>query len=150
MTGIAVGASVSALAGTEPYALLVLGAVFGIAPDFDILLSGLSRRVHRSPATHSLLAAVLLAVAWWMVTTNMALLSSVPAVPSASVVFLSVFLHAAEDAATFQGCRFLYPVSRRRYKGVVRYDDRAANAVLIVLAAAVTLVALRADLPDVI
>ena len=140
----------SSLTGADPYALMVIGAFFSIVPDFDILLSGLSRRVHRSPATHSLLAAVLLAVAWWMVTTNVALLSSVPSVPSASVVFLSVFLHAVEDAATFQGCRFLYPVSRRLYKGVVRYDDRAANAVLIVLAAAVTLVALRADLPGVI
>ncbi len=131
---------------------MVLGGFFGIFPDFDIIFSGLGRRVHRSAASHSLLASSIFALAWAVLLMtvsgmpHLSWLDAIPLVPSTVVVFLASFVHTLEDSLTFQGCRLFYPLSLRKYKGGVRYDDVAANAILTVIAVGVTLLFIQIDL----
>ncbi|MCJ7562536.1 MAG: metal-dependent hydrolase [Thermoplasmata archaeon] len=152
ISGIAVGSATASLSGGEPISLIVLGGFFGIFPDFVLIFSGLSRRVHRSAASHSLLASVLFALAWAVLlisvsgTSQMSWLDTIPLLPSTVVVFMASFVHTLEDSLTFQGCKLFYPLSRRRYKGVVRFDDVVVNAILIVIGIGVTLFFLQMDL----
>lgn len=149
--GAAAGALISSVAGQPPLFLAVVGGLFGVAPDLDLFLSGLGKNVHRSPATHSLLASVLFACAWAMaVFSENSLfgtdhLDAVPLWISSLAVFASAFLHAASDSTTVQGCILMFPLARRRYRGPLRYDDIVANSLLLVLSAAVIAVSFGFD-----
>jgi len=142
--GAAAGVLVSFAAGQPPLFLAVVGGLFGVVPDLDLLFSGLGKNVHRSPATHSLLASVLFACAWAIAVFSenrlfgTEHLDAVPLWISSLAVFVSAFLHAASDSATIHGCILMFPLTRRRFRGPVRYDDVAANSLLLVLSVAVT------------
>ncbi|UCE44862.1 MAG: metal-dependent hydrolase, partial [Methanobacteriota archaeon] len=138
LTGVAVGAAASVLLDGE-LVLLLVGGVAGMLPDLDLLLVPLLRRAHRSPWSHSLGAslmttgawlAILLVVARWI---GLEPIYQVSVSASAAVVFIASFLHSVEDALTRYGCQLLHPLSRRIYRGPFRYDDMAANAVLLLL-----------------
>jgi len=152
LTGAAVGALFASLFDLETLDFMILGGVFGTVPDLDVLFSGFGRRVHRSAATHSIAASVGFALAWIpiLAATDQLIasspLDSFELAPSSLVVFLSTFLHAVEDSATVYGCRTLYPVSMKVYRGIVKYDDWAANTALFIIAAAVILLCLEIDL----
>lgn len=146
LSGAAVGALLSFLTGEDLFALVAVGSVAGIAPDFDLLLAPMARGIHRSAASHSLLAAVVLSSSWAAVLVLLMSEADAPmldggfVLASSLVVFLSVFLHAAEDSLTIAGCTLLYPVSRRRWKGPVRYDDFLVNTAISASAVLVALV----------
>jgi len=131
---------------------MLIGGLFGVLPDIDIVASGLSRTAHRSPATHSLLGAATLTVFWTVFYMGASIfLGSEHALPiplsvSSMTVFSSAFLHAAADTASFSGCRALYPLSRRKFKGPVRYDDWAANSAMSLVALGVILASGSVDL----
>lgn len=151
LIGAATGSTVAFVSGSEAAPLMAIGGVFGVLPDVDLVLSGISKNVHRSTATHSLLGASLITSAWLMAHFCLGTLfgpgwsSALPLDVSSLTVFASAFLHAASDAASLMGCRALYPLSRRRFRGPVRYDDWAANAALAVVAVGVILMT-NADL----
>ncbi len=141
---MAVGAIVSFLAGTGYLEMILVGGLFGVLPDFDVALTPLWTRAHRSVASHSLMAAVCAAAAWYVIVavvlSEFDFFEDQDSVMASSVtVLLATFLHAAEDSLTKQGCRLLFPLSRRRFRGPVRYDDLATNASLSVLALAAIL-----------
>jgi membrane-bound metal-dependent hydrolase YbcI (DUF457 family) len=152
LSGIAVGALVTSFLGRESYDLLVIGAAFGVFPDFDIIFSGLSRKMHRSPATHSILASCVMAIAWTVLLMSadslwvLNALDDVSVLASSVTVFAASFVHAVEDSLTLQGCRTLFPLSGRVYKGPVRYDDLATNAALGVIAIVLIVVSFQIDL----
>ena len=141
--GAAAGALISSAAGQPPLFLAVVGGFFGVVPDLDLLVSCLGKNVHRSPATHSLLASILFACAWAVAVSfesrlfGTEQLDAVPLWLSSLAVFGSAFLHAASDSATIHGCILMFPLTRRRYRGLVRYDDVAANSLLLILSVAV-------------
>ena len=143
LTGIAIGSLVSLLFHQDTISMMAVGAAFSVLPDIDILLSGLGKRVHRSPATHSLLASIIMALAWMVLVgpTGRSLdpnpFSGIPPLPSGAIAFLASFLHSAEDSLSIYGCRLFYPISRRVFKGPVRYDDWATNALICFVALAV-------------
>jgi membrane-bound metal-dependent hydrolase YbcI (DUF457 family) len=146
LSGAAVGAAVSVAVPCDPYLLIAVGALFGIAPDFDLLLSPLFRGAHRSAGSHSLLASFVASASWAVVLVFVApaLDPSLAAdentlASTTAVVFLSMFVHAAEDSLSIGGCRLFYPLSKRRFRGPVRYDDIATNSVLMAIAVAVIL-----------
>lgn len=130
----------SCLTGEDTVTLVAVGCVAGVAPDYDLLLARITQRVHRSVASHSLLAAVALSCCWAaiLLILRYEYLSSVLDMryisSSALVVFMSAFMHAAEDSLTMAGCILFYPISKRRWTGPVRYDDFAANAILSAVA----------------
>ena len=64
LSGVAVGAVASSLIGRESFDLYVIGAAFALFPDADLLFARLSRRIHRSPASHGLLASLMAGVTW--------------------------------------------------------------------------------------
>lgn len=152
LSGVAAGAVVTSLFGLESFDLYFVGAFFGILPDFDILFSGFGRSVHRSPASHSLIASLAATAIWVLLlcairdVSSLQMLCRIPISASALAAFCASFLHVLEDSLTRQGCRALYPFSRRTFRGPVRYDDIAANAALNVVALAGILVALKMDL----
>jgi len=156
LSGVAAGAVVTSLFGLESFDLYVVGAFFGILPDFDVLLSGFGRGVHRSPASHSLIASVAATAIWVLLLfaikdmSSLQILCRAPISSSALTAFCASSLHVLEDSFTRQGCRALYPLSRRSFRGPVRYDDKAANAVLSLVALAMILVALQVDLHSVV
>jgi len=124
--------------------LILVGGLFGVLPDFDVMLTPLWPRAHRSAGSHSLLAAVCMAATWYVVAlmalSQLGLFEGQDFVVASSVTaFAAAFLHAAEDSLTKQGCRLLFPLSRRRVRGPVRYDDPVTNAALSVLALAAIL-----------
>ena len=130
----------------DPYLLIAVGAFFGILPDFDLLLSPLFRGAHRSAGSHSLLASAVASASWVVLLVFVApvldssLVADGDTVASTTVVaFLSMFVHAAEDSLSIGGCRLFYPLSKRRFRGPVRYDDIVANSVLMAAAVAVIL-----------
>jgi membrane-bound metal-dependent hydrolase YbcI (DUF457 family) len=142
VSGIAAGAAISAFAGGGDIEFLLVGGLFGILPDFDIALTPLWARAHRSAGSHSLLAAACMAAAWYIIVrtlvSDLGLFDTAEGVvASAATAFAAAFVHAAEDALTKQGCLLLYPLSRRRFRGPVRYDDLVANTALTFLAFAV-------------
>lgn len=143
LSGAAVGASISFVTGEDPFSLVAVGAVAGVLPDVDALIPLLSRRIHRTPATHSVSAAAMLALAWTMLISAISHLEwtanpdTVYVLSTGLVVFVSAFVHAAEDSLTVAGCRLFYPFSRRRWRGPVKYDDPVANAALSAIAAVV-------------
>ena len=143
LSGAAVGASISFAAGGDPLSLIAIGAVAGVLPDVDAVIPLLSRRIHRGPATHSVSAAATLALAWMIIITAISHLEqlvhpeTVDVLLTGLVVFVSAFIHAAEDSLTVAGCKLFYPFSRRRWRGPVKYDDPVANATLSVIAAVV-------------
>lgn len=153
LSGMAVGALASLLLGEGALELVVVGGLFGILPDLDLVLSPLWPRVHRSAWSHSLLASVLMALALYLAMRLLLMPeglieSGVLLELSAITAFAAAFLHAAEDSLTLHGCRLLYPISRRRWRGPVRYDDLVSNAMLSIVAAAVVLFcAGRGELP---
>lgn len=144
LSGAAVGAAVSAVVPCDPYGLIAVGALFGILPDFDLALSPLFRGAHRSAGSHSLLASAIASASWAAL-----LMFVVPAlgptvavgestiVATTAVVFLSMFVHALEDSLSVGGCKLFYPLSNRRVRGPVRYDDLVANSVLAATAVGV-------------
>lgn len=140
LSGAAVGASISLMTGEDVVSLVAIGVGAGVAPDLDLIFTPFSRRVHRSPATHSVLAAVIIALSWFVVLSCLSLwtgavqLHSLYLCASSLVVLASVFVHAAEDSLTVSGCKLFYPISRRRWNGPVRYDDPLANAALSAVA----------------
>jgi len=141
---MAAGAAVSALAGAGHLELVLVGGLFGMLPDLDVVLTPLHAQAHRSVGSHSLLAAVCMAATWYvvalMVLSKFDLFDGQDFVVASSVAaFAAAFLHAAEDSLTKQGCRLLFPLSRRRLRGPVRYDDPVTNAALSVLALAAIL-----------
>jgi membrane-bound metal-dependent hydrolase YbcI (DUF457 family) len=141
VSGVAAGAVVSSFVGGGDIEYLIVGGLFGILPDFDIAFTPLWARAHRSVGSHSLLAATCMAVVWCMVALTFSsdigfFVGSEGIIASAVTAFAAAFVHAAEDSLTKQGCLLLYPLSRRRFKGPVRYDDIAANAALLLLALA--------------
>lgn len=146
--GAATGLLVSSLTDQPTYDLAVIGGFFGVAPDLDLLFAGLGKRVHRSPATHSLLASIGFMCVWGLAVlseghlTGTGYLSATPVLVSSLVVFSSVFVHALSDSATVYGCRLMFPLTSRVFRGPVRYDDAAANTLLLLLALVVIAVAL--------
>lgn len=125
--------------------LMAAGAVFGVLPDIDILFSGFGKGVHRSPATHSLLASAIMSLAFLSLITvvdgnlDPNPFSELSLAPMVAVAFLASFLHSGEDSLTSYGCRLFYPFSRRVFRGPVRYDDWAANGILSLIAIAAML-----------
>ena len=145
---MAVGALVSPMFEDAQLLLIAVGGFFGILPDFDLVLSPLWRRAHRSAGSHSLIAAASMGVAWYaavvFVIEPYSILSlGSAAEASAAVAFGAAFLHAAEDSLTVQGCRLMYPLSRRRWRGPVRYDDIASNAILSLVSVAIVWLSIR-------
>ncbi len=123
-----------------------------MVPDVDILLSGISKTAHRSAATHSFLGAAMITVLWITLSLGLdslgaqAYLPSVPLVVSSATVFLAALLHAAADALSTSGCRMLFPFSRRRFRGPVKYDDWAVNLSLALVAAGAIMISSAFDL----
>lgn len=152
VSGIAAGAVIGSFVGGDIVLHMAVGAAFGVLPDLDLLFSGFGRRVHRSPASHSLLASALMAGAWALSLavapgiSGLDHLSSWPISSTAAVAFLASLLHAAEDSMTLYGCKLLFPLSSRTFRGPVRYDDLAANLGLVVLALFVIVISLQLDL----
>ena len=139
----------SCLSSSQPYELVAIGAFFGLVPDLDLLLSPLIRGAHRCAGSHSFLAAVWMSCAWavslLMVAPKLGIFEAVDTTTllvTTTVVFASVFIHAIEDSFSRGGCRLFYPLSRKRIRGPVRYDDIATNSAITVVAAAVILVTL--------
>ena len=134
--------------------LVGVGGFFGILPDFDLVLSPVIPRVHRSAGSHSVIASAIMALAWYaavgfVLEPNGILDLGSTAEASAVVAFAAAFLHAAEDSLTLQGCRLMYPFSRSRWRGPVRYDDIASNAILSLVSIAVIWLSVGADVFEV-
>ncbi len=113
----------------------IIGGVAGVMPDMDIYADKLHVAAHRGAWSHSLMASVIAAI-----------LSFAPlyyfgygmfSVYVSLTVFAGFFLHALADTLTYSGTYLLYPLSKRRYKGFVRYDSIAMNYFLILLCVAV-------------
>ena len=144
LSGMAVGACVSFALGYGFFELVLIGGVFGIAPDFDLALALVWRNAHRSAGSHSLLASGGAAVAWYaalrITDGSIQLLEGEALIlASAGVVFLAAFIHALEDSLTVKGCRLLYPFSKKRWRGPVRYDDIPSNLIISMLSVIVIL-----------
>jgi membrane-bound metal-dependent hydrolase YbcI (DUF457 family) len=145
LTGMAIGAVLSEVSGSDWLQLVAIGAAAGLIPDIDVLLAPLSRRAHRSIWTHSLFASVLLSGIWFAVVltalrgTGLPFAGDGAATASIATVFFASFAHAGEDSATIQGCRLLYPLTRRRFSGPFRYDDIVTNWLISIASLAVLL-----------
>lgn len=152
LVGAAAGSVIASASGSDFISLMLIGGLFGVLPDIDILVGGVSRSAHRSPATHSLLGAAALTVVWVIIYLGASTILGpehavpVPLSAGSATAFSSAFLHAAADTASLSGCKALYPLSRRRFRGPVRYDDWAANSAISLVALAVILASGAVDL----
>jgi membrane-bound metal-dependent hydrolase YbcI (DUF457 family) len=86
----------------------------------------------RSPMTHSLAGSVIIA----FIVTGIFLLLGFDMMPwLLLIVWLNCLVHYLLDIITTEGVQLLYPVSHRRYSIMsVRYDNKAANWLLIIAA----------------
>ncbi|MCD6461382.1 MAG: metal-dependent hydrolase [Thermoplasmata archaeon] len=149
-----VGSSASvvlvALVGSHPAASIYLqtrgvgvleaaavGAFFGVLPDMDIILHGAGAMRHRGPLSHSLLASILISLAALILLPFVP--RGLPVHPGSwipAVAFLASFLHSAVDSLTPSGTLLFYPLSRKRFRGGVRYDSIWANVLISAVALA--------------
>lgn len=152
LVGAAAGSVVASTVDSDFLILMTLGGLFGVLPDVDMVAGGLSREVHRSPATHSLLGASIFTALWVsfllviQALTGQESIVVIPMFSSSLTVFLASFLHAAADTVSVSGCRALYPLSKRKFKGPVKYDDWAANSAVSLVASGAILLSTTLDL----
>jgi membrane-bound metal-dependent hydrolase YbcI (DUF457 family) len=133
LIGMAAGVLVAYYTGRFDYRLPLSGAFFGILPDFDIFLAKLGIAEHRGAYSHSLGSSIVLSgtvfcglyfgagwergLVFWL----------------SAVVFLATLLHTVTDCLTYAGAKLFYPLSGRKLKGGLKYDDWLVNGLLILL-----------------
>ena len=109
------------------------GALFGVLPDSDIILSKLYIAEHRGAYSHSLGSSLILGAAAGLSAYYLFGLGLHLSLLMAVLAALSSFLHVLADSMTYSGTYMLWPLSRRRYRGWVRYDSITANIGIISL-----------------
>ncbi|MDH4123332.1 MAG: metal-dependent hydrolase [Thermoplasmata archaeon] len=153
-THLAIGAGVSSLLASflisnmdSFTALVFFAAVASLLPDIDSLFSPLFQNAHRSPLSHSLVGSVLLSSLIVAATIVIEQIAQVSLTGTDYLVILSVCLascisHPLLDSLTIKGVVLLWPFSRRRYRGSVRYDNVIVNSFLVFLGLALFTIAL--------
>ena len=127
ITGMTVGLLFARFLGGE-YALYgLIGGLFGVLPDGDIILDKLYLAEHRGVYSHSLGASIVMGI---IAGLSAYFLFSMGAQESAIIGLLSfsaAFSHVILDSMTYSGVRMLWPITSRKYNGWVRYDSIPAN-----------------------
>ena len=109
------------------------GALFGVLPDSDIALSRLHIAEHRGAYSHSLGSSVILGIAAGLSAFYIFDMEIRTSALMAILAFASSFLHVLVDSMTYSGTYMLWPITRRRFRGWVRYDSITANLAVISL-----------------
>ena len=113
----------------------IIGAVFGTVPDLDIHFDRFGLVKHRGIWSHSLMSSAILsglcAAAYFFYPRYVPFWTWL-------VVFSATWMHTAADSLTHSGTHLFYPLSEKRFRGLVRYDSLAANGLLIIICAGLT------------
>lgn len=113
--------------------LIILGGIFGILPDIDLLI-----RKHRNGLTHSILTSItiFLMIILLSIIKLGSTISNFFTWDSAIVAAAAVLSHTLADSITSSGVPLYYPFSKRQHVhfpvigGRVRYDNFFANSAI--------------------
>ncbi len=131
ITGMTVGLLFARFLGGDHLLYGLIGALFGVLPDADIILDKLYLAEHRGAYSHSLGASAIMGA---MAGIFAYFLFSMGAEASFIIGILSLsasFSHVILDSMTYSGVKMMWPFSSRKYKGWVRYDNLAVNIGII-------------------
>ena len=131
------GILVAVLFAQDVVLFAMLGAVLGTVPDLDIHFEKTGVMKHRGIWSHSLLSSLLMSgfclVSWYYYPYIVPFWTWL-------VVFAATWMHTAADSLTRSGTYLFYPLSKKRFRGPVRYDSLLANGLLITVCAVMSLV----------
>lgn len=153
-THLLFGAGISALLGvlflgndTLLPIFVLLGSLSAVIPDMDVIVSVACSRLHRTAATHSMGASLMIALVMTLMLTAFEMLgffemSSVQCASAFTICFSAAFTHTSLDSLTVSGTTLFWPFSGRRYRGSFRYDSFSLNASISFLGLAMLAIAL--------
>lgn len=130
--GATAGILIASYTGQSVLLYAIIGGVAGVMPDMDIYADKAHIAAHRGAWSHSLLASVIASILTFIPLYYLKF-PTYSSLWTSLTVFSAFFLHAIADTMTYSGTYLLYPLSKRKYKGFVRYDNPVANAGLILL-----------------
>ncbi|MDG6219960.1 MAG: metal-dependent hydrolase [Candidatus Thermoplasmatota archaeon] len=137
--GATAGLLIGWYTGQQLVFFAMIGAFFGILPDFDIFLQKIGLAEHRGAYSHSLLSSITLSAMAFIAEYQYP--QHIPQF-SFLVVFSATFLHSAADSLTRSGTHLFYPITKNRFSGSARYDSITINAVIIMGCAATLFLAM--------
>lgn len=116
----------------------VLGGISAVIPDLDVIFALTEEKAHRSPLSHSFGSSLVITAAMMIVCVAVAessefIFADWMLAPIFAALFLSAFSHPATDSLTRAGTSLLWPISSRRYRGTLKYNDLVANSSLSIL-----------------
>ena len=129
--GATAGIIIASHTGQSMPLFAIIGGIAGVLPDMDIYADKIHVAAHRGAWSHSLMASILAAIISFAPLYYMGygMFSAYVTI----TVFSAFFLHAIADTMTYSGTYLLYPLSKRRYRGFVRYDNIFMNSFLIII-----------------
>jgi membrane-bound metal-dependent hydrolase YbcI (DUF457 family) len=133
IVGATAGLIIAKYTGTDYILMGSAGALFGVLPDADIILDTLGIADHRGAYSHSLGSSIFLGIAASIIAYYMFAFTLKGSIIMGFLAFSSSFLHTLTDTLTYSGTKLLWPFSRKKYRGFVRYNDIGMNALIITL-----------------
>jgi len=130
--GATAGILIASYTGQSILLYAIIGGVAGVLPDIDIYADKAHIAAHRGAWSHSLLASVIAAILTFIPLYYLRF-PTYSCLWTSFTVFSAFFLHAIADTMTYSGTYLLYPLSKRRYRGFVRYDNIFINGFLIIV-----------------
>ena len=133
IVGATIGLIFAKYTGMEYILMASAGALFGVLPDADIILSALHIAEHRGAYSHSLGSSVIMAIITSPIVYLFFDFTIKESAYLGALAFTASFFHTLADTMTYSGTRALWPLSDKKYRGFVRFNNIPANLFIIVL-----------------
>ena len=133
IVGATAGLIIAKYTGIDYVLMASAGAFFGVLPDGDIIISTLGLGEHRGAYSHSLGSSVIMGIIAVLGAHYLFYYPFKLSLYLGFVAFSASFLHDLTDALTYSGVKLFWPLSKRRYRGFVRYNSIVANMAIIII-----------------
>lgn len=133
IAGASAGLIIARYTGMDYLLMGLAGALFGVLPDADIIPSAIGLGEHRGAYSHSLGSSIILAIITSFIVYLFFDFSPEESFYLGIVAFSASFLHTLLDTLTYSGTKALWPLSKKKYRGFIRYNNIPANLLIILL-----------------
>ncbi len=133
VVGATVGLIFAKYTGMDYILMGLVGALFGVLPDADVMLDVLGIAEHRGAYSHSIFSSILFGIIVGPVAHFVFSFSLKTSVLLGLLASAASFSHVLTDALTYSGVRIFWPFSKKKYRGFIRYNNIPANLLIILL-----------------
>lgn len=133
MVGGIIGIIFSHIFSTNYYLFGLVGAFYGLLPDYDIYLQKMGVMMHRSVISHSFISSIIYSLSpilfSYFIEKNISYYYFLLSVNA----FFAILSHNIMDSLTRGGVKLLYPISKRKIKGPFKSNDALPNILIIAI-----------------